>query len=144
MGAEKKARIKQAAQDKAEGKAPEPMGKGIYVQYGLNHVTTLIEKKKAKLVVIAHDVAPIELVVWMPALCRKMEVPYCIVKSKSRLGQLVDKKTATCCCLTAVNKSDMSKLGNLQEMCKAAYNDNEEARKLWGGGQMGLKTVRKL
>lgn len=41
---------------------------------------------KAQLVVIAHDVDPIELVVWLPALCRKMEVPYCIVKGKARLG----------------------------------------------------------
>ena len=36
--------------------------------------------------VIAHDVDPIELVVWLPALCRKMEIPYCIVKGKARLG----------------------------------------------------------
>lgn len=36
--------------------------------------------------VIAHDVDPIELVVWLPALCRKMEIPYAIVKGKSRLG----------------------------------------------------------
>lgn len=39
--------------------------------------------------VIAHDVDPIELVVWLPALCRKMEVPYCIVKGKSRLGTVM-------------------------------------------------------
>lgn len=37
---------------------------------------------------IAHDVDPIELVVWLPALCRKMGVPYAIVKGKSRLGQV--------------------------------------------------------
>ena len=37
---------------------------------------------------IAHDVDPIELVVWLPALCRKMNVPYCIVKGKARLGQV--------------------------------------------------------
>jgi large subunit ribosomal protein L7Ae len=40
-------------------------------------------------VVIAHDVDPIELVVWLPALCRKMEVPYAIVKGKSRLGAVI-------------------------------------------------------
>jgi len=34
--------------------------------------------------VISHDVDPIELVVWLPALCRKMGIPYCIVKSKAR------------------------------------------------------------
>jgi ribosomal protein L7Ae-like RNA K-turn-binding protein len=40
-------------------------------------------------VVIAHDVDPIELVVWLPTLCRKMEVPYAIVKGKSRLGAVI-------------------------------------------------------
>ena len=29
--------------------------------------------------VIAHDVDPIKLVVRLPTLCRKMEIPYCIV-----------------------------------------------------------------
>ena len=38
--------------------------------------------------VIAHDVDPIELVIWLPALCRKMGIPYCIVKGKARLGQV--------------------------------------------------------
>lgn len=46
-------------------------------------------QNKAQLVVIAHDVDPIELVVWLPALCRKMEIPYCIVKGKARLGAVV-------------------------------------------------------
>jgi large subunit ribosomal protein L7Ae len=50
------------------------------VKYGLNHITQLVESRKASLVVIAHDVDPIELVVWLPALCTKMGVPYCIVK----------------------------------------------------------------
>lgn len=35
------------------------------------------------MVVIAHDVDPLELVVWLPALCRKMGVPYCIVKVRT-------------------------------------------------------------
>lgn len=52
----------------------------MVLKYGINHVTGLIEKKKAKLVIIAHDVDPVEIVVWLPALCRKMGVPYCIVK----------------------------------------------------------------
>jgi large subunit ribosomal protein L7Ae len=142
--ADKKARIKEAAQAKAAGEAAKDSKKPMYVQFGLNHVTTLIERKKAKLVVIAHDVAPIELVIWMPTLCRKLDVPYCIVKSKSRLGQLVDKKTATCVAITAVGKSDMHKLDSITDMCKTAYNNNTDALKVWGGGVMGLKTQRKL
>lgn len=83
--AAKKERLVKKAQAEAEGK-PSESKKPIVVKYGLNHVTYLIEQNKAQLVVIAHDVDPIELVVWLPALCRKMEVPYCIVKGKSRLG----------------------------------------------------------
>jgi large subunit ribosomal protein L7Ae len=54
--------------------------KPMVVKFGLNHVTTLVEAGKAQLVVIAHDVDPIELVVWLPALCKKQGIPYCIVK----------------------------------------------------------------
>jgi hypothetical protein len=52
----------------------------VVVKFGLNHVTHLVETGKASLVVIAHDVDPIELVVWLPAVCKKMNVPYIIVK----------------------------------------------------------------
>jgi len=52
----------------------------VVVKFGINHVTTLVEQGKAQLVVIAHDVDPIELVIWLPALCRRMGVPYMIVK----------------------------------------------------------------
>ena len=52
-------------------------------------MTILVETKKAQLVLIANDVDPIELVLFLPALCRKMGVPYCIVKNKARLGRVV-------------------------------------------------------
>ena len=52
----------------------------MVVKYGINHITQLVESGKAQLVAIAHDVDPIELVVWLPALCKKMGVPYVIVK----------------------------------------------------------------
>ena len=60
----------------------------MVVKYGLNHITHLVETGKAKLVVIAHDVDPIELVVWLPAVCRKMDVPYIIVKVQPRPRRL--------------------------------------------------------
>lgn len=53
------------------------------VKYGINHITNLIESGKAQMVVIAHDVDPLELVVWLPALCKKMGVPYAIVKVRT-------------------------------------------------------------
>lgn len=44
----------------------------------------------------------VQIVVWLPALCRKMGVPYCIVKDRSRLGQLVYKKTCTALAVTSI------------------------------------------
>jgi large subunit ribosomal protein L7Ae len=60
--------------------------KPLVVKYGLNHITSLVESGKAQLVVIAHDVDPIELVVWLPQLCKSMGVPYCIVKVRAGRG----------------------------------------------------------
>merc|ERR1719272_2225034 len=113
----------------AEVKTKKPM----VVKYGLNHVTTLVENKSAKLVVIAHDVDPIDLVCWLPALCRKKEVPYCIMKGKSRLGQLVHKKTASCLALESVRQEDKKDLDTLMTNFKAQFNDNAESRRRWGG-----------
>merc|ERR1712167_299025 len=36
---------------------------------------TKTEEKEAKLVVIAHDVDPIEVIVWLPSLCKSRGVP---------------------------------------------------------------------
>ncbi|XP_021755203.1 60S ribosomal protein L7a-2 [Chenopodium quinoa] len=142
--AAKKERLLKAAQAEAEGKKPESK-KPVVVKYGLNHITYLIEQGKAQLVVIAHDVDPIELVVWLPALCRKMEVPYCIVKGKARLGTVVHKKTAAALCLTSVKNEDKMEFSRIVEAVKANFNDKyEEHRKKWGGGIMGSKSQAKM
>lgn len=142
---EKKMRLKAAAALEAEGKEVPATKKPVVVKYGLNHVTALVENKKAKLVLIAHDVDPIELVIWLPALCRKMDVPYAIIKSKSRLGTVVHKKTASCVALTEVLPEHKSDLASLVTAIKANYNDKaEEIRKQWGGGIMSAKSQAKM
>jgi len=135
----KKARLLEMAQQKKEGQEVKTK-KPQVIKYGLNHVTTLVENKAAKLVVIAHDVDPIELVAWLPALCRKKEVPYCIIKGKGRLGQLVHKKAAACIALTTVSKEDQKDLETLANNFKGQFNDNVEHRRRWGGGIMGIKS----
>ena len=77
--AAKKERLLAEATAREEGKESEKK-KPLVVKFGINHITQLVEEGKAQLVAIAHDVDPIELVVWLPALCKKMGVPYCIVK----------------------------------------------------------------
>lgn len=126
-----------ANKEQVQTAAPAPM-----IKFGLKHVTSLIEKKKAKLVVIAHDVDPIELVLWLPALCRKMDVPYCIVKGKGRLGTLTHMKTTSVLALTKVNKEDEAKLKQLTDNFHAQFNEVVERK--WGGVLMGLKTQAKL
>ncbi|GAB4860389.1 60S ribosomal protein L7a-1 [Ancistrocladus abbreviatus] len=139
--AAKRERLLKKAEAEAEGKDAGTAKKPIVVKYGLNHVTYLIEQNKAQLVVIAHDVDPIELVVWLPALCRKMEIPYCIVKGKARLGSIVHKKTASVLCLTTVKNEDKMEFSKVLEAIKASFNDKyDEYRKKWGGGIMGTKS----
>jgi len=78
---EKKARLLTEAEkrEKEGDKATtQDTKKPVFAKYGLNHVVALVEAKKAQLVVIADDVDPIELVVFLPALCRKMGVPLVI------------------------------------------------------------------
>merc|ERR1711879_1082174 len=102
-------------------------------------------KKKAQLVVIANDVDPIELVMFLPALCRKMGVPYCIVKNKSRLGRVCRRKTTSCLAITQVESNDRTSLNKLVETVKTNYNERgEEIRKHWGGGSLGSKSSAKV
>jgi len=137
---EKAKRLKAKAESGVKGKADiSKTEKPLFVKYGLNHITQLVESKKAKLVVIAHDVDPIELVVWLPALCRKMDVPYVIVKSKARLGHLVHKKTTSVLALTEVRKEDAAKLEHITANARLQFNDNAAERRRWGGGVMGPK-----
>jgi len=137
--AQKKERLQQEGALKADGKDTDKKPAPV-LKFGLNHVTDLVENKQAKLVVIAHDVDPIELVAWLPALCRKKEVPYCIIKSKSRLGQLVGKKTASCVAITSVLPEDTKDFNNMCTNFLASYNNNIELRRTWGGHIMGIKS----
>jgi len=136
---DKKKRLAQAAQNEVAGQARDESKKPRFIKYGINHITTLVEQRKAKLVVIAHDVDPVELVVWLPALCRKMDVPYVIVKGKARLGHLVHKKTATAVVITEVRKEHQTQLEQIAELARAEFNDAVAERRKWGGGIMGIK-----
>merc|ERR1712093_38099 len=135
---QKKARLTAQAADKAA----TPTTKPNVVKYGLNHVTTLIEQKKAQLVVIAHDVEPIELVMWLPTLCRKKGVPYVIVKGKARLGKVVNKKTAAVLAVVDVDQKDKKDLADLVQRAKDSYNSRyAHHMKTVGGNIMGNKHI---
>merc|ERR1712002_534154 len=141
----KKERLRKRAEARASGKEETVTRKQLCVRQGVNTVTTLVEQKKARLVVIANDVEPVEIVLFLPALCRKMGVPYCIVKTKSRLGRVVRRKTCSCLALTDVESNDRSSMNKLIEAIKTNYNERyDEIRNNWGGGILGAKSTAKI
>ncbi|KAF9258971.1 60S ribosomal protein L8 [Marasmius fiardii PR-910] len=143
--AEKKARLQATAAAVAENKESKDTKKPLFVKYGLNHIVALVEAKKASLVIIAHDVDPIELVVFLPALCRKMGVPYVIVKGKARLGTVVHKKTAAVVALQDVRSEDQRELATIVSAAKSNFSDKyEDLRRQWGGGVRGNKSAQML
>ncbi len=53
---------------------------------GTNEVTKAVEKGQAKLVVVAQDVSPREIVMHIPMLCKEKKIPYVEVPSREELG----------------------------------------------------------
>merc|ERR1712164_52885 len=141
---EKRERLKGAAETAAAG-GRNADKKPVCVKMGINHVTTLVEEKKAKLVVIAHDVDPIEVVCWLPSLCKARGIPYCIIKSKARLGAVVGMKTATCLAITDVKAENKGDLASLITMAQANFNDvHDDAMRKWGDAQASGRQLAAL
>merc|ERR1712087_703783 len=137
-------RLRANAKLQAEGK-PIPSEKRCTIKFGFNHVTNLIEAGRAKLVLIAHDVDPIELVLWMPALCVKKNIPFVIFKSKARLGALVHKKTASCIAICDVNPGDAQDFKQLTRKAKQLFNARYNSlKKNWCKRVLGQKTRHKI
>merc|ERR1719229_570834 len=59
---ERKARLRAIAAAKASGEEYKPPAKELQIKFGLNHVTNLVQRKQAQVVLIAHDVQPLEMV----------------------------------------------------------------------------------
>ncbi|HUT81343.1 MAG TPA: 50S ribosomal protein L7Ae [Candidatus Bathyarchaeia archaeon] len=64
---------------------------------GTNEVTKAIERNQAKLVLIAADVQPPEIVMHLPLLCEEKNIPYVVCGSKSDIGKAIglDRSSAS-------------------------------------------------
>uniref|UniRef100_G3TT48 60S ribosomal protein L7a n=1 Tax=Loxodonta africana TaxID=9785 RepID=G3TT48_LOXAF len=130
---QEKQRLLARAEKKAAGKGDVPTKRPFVHRVGVNNVTTLVENKKAKLVVTAHDVDPIKLVVFLLALCHKMGVPHCI------------RKTCTAVAFTQVNSEDKGALAKLMEAIRTNHNNRyDEIRRHGGVNVPGPKSAARI
>ena len=65
------------------------------IKIGINEVTKAIERGEAKMVLVANDVSPKEIVAHIPALCREMNILFSEIGNKIELGTSVGIKTTT-------------------------------------------------
>ncbi len=65
---------------------------GGVIRKGTNEVTKAVERSDAKLVVIAEDVDPEEIVMHLPVLCAEKNIPYTYVADKLSLGKAAGLK----------------------------------------------------
>lgn len=64
------------------------------IKKGVNEVTKAVERKIAKLVVIAGDVNPPEIVMHLPMLCDEKGIPYLFADKKEDIGKAIGLKVA--------------------------------------------------
>ena len=65
------------------------------ISKGANEVTKQVERGQAKLVVMAEDISPEEILAHMPVLCDEKNIPYTYVPSKGELGNAAGLSVST-------------------------------------------------
>ena len=89
---------------------------------GTNETTKSVDKGQAKLVIMAEDVDPEEILMHLPVLCEEKKIPYCYVSSKQELGRAagIDVSTAAIGVVEPGDGKDLMKevLKRLQDMKK--------------------------
>lgn len=81
------------------------------VRKGTNETTKAVERGQAKLVVIAEDVDPPEVVAHLPILCEERKIPYVFIPEKGKLGSSVglEVPAAAACIIEMGDASSLTK-----------------------------------
>jgi len=78
------------------------------IKKGTNETTKSVERGLAKLVYIAMNVDPPEIVAHLPLLCEEKNIPYVYVKSKEELGQAAGIQVS-CAAAAILNEGEAKK-----------------------------------
>jgi large subunit ribosomal protein L7Ae len=81
------------------------------VRKGTNEATKAVERAQARLIVIAEDVDPPEVVAHLPLLCEERKIPYLFVPSKEKIGAAlgIDVPCASACIIKEGEASGLIK-----------------------------------
>ncbi len=85
------------------------------VKKGANEVTKVVERGDAKLVIVAKDVNPPEVVMHLKPLCQENNIPFLEVNSKDDLGSAAGIERSTSA-VAVINEGEAKKL--MQELSK--------------------------
>ena len=79
------------------------------IRRGTNETTKAIERGSAKIVYIAEDVEPPEVVAHLPILCEERKIRYIFVPNKARLGTSIglNVPTAAACIVEPGDSQDL-------------------------------------
>ncbi len=79
------------------------------IRKGTNETTKTVERGIAKLVLLAEDVQPQEIIMHLPVLCDEKKSPYLFVHSKEELGRAtgINVPTAAACIVEAGEAKDL-------------------------------------
>ncbi len=85
------------------------------IKKGTNEVTKQIERGNAKLVVVAKDTNPPEVVMHLPLLCKEKGVPFVEVPSKEELGAAAGIQVGTSAVVVTEAGEASSIIKNMKE-----------------------------
>jgi large subunit ribosomal protein L7Ae len=83
------------------------------VSKGANEATKQTERGQAKIVIMAEDVTPEEILAHMPVLCEEKNIPYTYVPSKDELGSAAGLKVSTAAVAILDAGKDKSSIDNI-------------------------------
>ena len=92
------------------------------IKKGTNETTKAVDRNQAKLVYIAEDVEPEEIVMHLPPLCEEKKIPYIYVPSKQELGKAagIEVAAASACIIEE---------GEAKELVQEIIQELEKVRK---------------
>jgi large subunit ribosomal protein L7Ae len=85
------------------------------IRKGTNETTKSVERGVAKLVYIAENVDPVEIVLHVPLLCRDRKIPYVIVPDRKALGNAVGLTVPASCIAVEDSGQAQKQLSELVE-----------------------------